>query len=72
MTGRREMKESPTHHLCSFCARDRELHVGIFLPISEEEREFGEEAIVGMACGGDGLGVRVTIDATFERFCAAH
>lgn len=66
------MRENPTHHLCSFCAGDRELHVGIFLPVSEEERKLGEEAIVGMACGSDGLGVRVTVDATLKRLCAAH
>lgn len=60
------------YHLCSFSASDREFKIGIFLPVSEKKREFGEEAIVRVANGGNGLGIGIAIDATLQSLCAAH
>jgi hypothetical protein len=44
-----------THHICSLSPSNGEFEVGIFLPVSEEEREFAEEAVVDVSGGGDGL-----------------
>lgn len=40
-----------TDRLCSFCASNEEFLVCITLPIYEEKREFGEEAIVDFTEG---------------------
>lgn len=50
----------------SLSACYREFEVGVLLPITEEQREFGEESIVDIAHRGDGLRTRVSVDATFE------
>lgn len=52
----------PAYHFCSFGTSDGELKVGIFLPVSEQEWELGQEAIVGVPDGVNGLGVRVAIN----------
>jgi hypothetical protein len=54
--------------LCCFGACYDELFVCVALPIHEEQRELGEEAIVDVAKGGDGLRTGVAIKAAFERF----
>lgn len=37
------------YHISRFRASDVELHVGIFLPVSEEQGELEQESIVGIA-----------------------
>lgn len=53
-------------HLGRLGAGDIELHVGIFLPVSEEKRKLDEESIVGIAEGRKSLGARVAIQATLQ------
>lgn len=57
---RRKCRSQP-YHLGSLCTSDREFQIGIFLPVSEEEGEFGEKPIVRVSSCGDGLGARVAI-----------
>lgn len=38
-----------THHFSRLGPADGKLQIGIFLPVSEEEGEFGEEAVVHIA-----------------------
>lgn len=54
-------------HLCSFRACDVEFEVGVLLPVSEEERELGKEAIVGVSEGREGLRARAAVQAAFKR-----
>ena len=54
------------HHLRCFRSSDRELQIGIFLPVSEQEREFCEEAVIVVADGVDSLRVGVAIDTTLK------
>lgn len=60
------------HHVCSFTPGDREFQIGIFLPVSEQQRELGEKPIIGMAHCGDCLRVGVPVDTTFECLCASN
>lgn len=59
-------------HLCRLGPRDRELEVCILFPVSEEEREFGEETIVKLARRGDGLRTRIAVETALQRFGGAH
>lgn len=54
-----------SHHLSRLGSGDVELHVGIFLPVAEEERKLEEETIVGIAERGQRLGARVAIETSF-------
>lgn len=60
------------YHLCSFSASDSEFKIGILLPVTEKKREFGQEAVVAVARGGNSLGIGVAIEATLQSLCAAH
>lgn len=60
------------YHVRSLGAGDGKLQVGIFLPITEQQRELGQEAVVNIAHGGDGLGVGVAVDSALERFASAN
>lgn len=40
-----------TDHLSRLGAGNIEFHVGIFLPVPKEQREFNEESVVGIAEG---------------------
>ena len=53
-------------HLRSLGTANRELQVGILLPVSEEERDLGEEAVVDVANQLDGGWARVARNAAFE------
>lgn len=39
-------------HLCRLWARNVELEIGIFLPVSKKERELEQESVVCVAQGG--------------------
>jgi hypothetical protein len=53
-------------HLSSLGTANGELQVGILLPVAEEQRELGEEAVVDVANQFDGGWVRIAGDAAFE------
>jgi hypothetical protein len=53
-------------HLSSLGAADGELQIGILLPVSEEERELGKEAVVDIANQFDSGWARVAGDAALE------
>jgi hypothetical protein len=55
-----------THHLGRLGAADGKFEVGVLLPVPEEERELGEEAVVGIADQLDGRGTRVARNAALE------
>jgi hypothetical protein len=55
-----------TYHLGRLSAANGELQVGVFLPVAEEERELGEEAVVDVADELDGRRAGVARDAAFE------
>lgn len=61
------MRYCTTHHLCGLGAGYLKLEVGVFLPVSEEERELGEKAVVGVAGGCNSLGTGVAVQATLLR-----
>jgi hypothetical protein len=58
------------YHLGRLGAANRELEVGILLPVSKEERELCKEAVVGVAHELDGRGTRVARYAALEVCCA--
>lgn len=60
------------YHLCRFSASYREFQISILLPVAEEQRKLGEEAIIGVTRSGDGLRVGVAVDATFKGLCSAN
>lgn len=66
------LKGTRSYHLCGFGSCDGKLQIGIFLPISEEERELCEEAIISVSCSGNCLWARVAIETTFESLSRAH
>ena len=49
------------YHFSRFSAGNGEFEVGIFLPVSKEQRELGEEAVVGVTRRRNGLRARVAI-----------
>jgi hypothetical protein len=53
-------------HLSCLCATNRELEIGIFLPISKEQWELVQKAVVDVAHQLDGRGTRVPGDAALE------
>lgn len=53
-------------HFSGFGASDGELKVGVFLPISVEQRELAEKEVVDVAHEFNGGWVRVTSHAAFE------
>lgn len=59
-------------HLCGLWARDVELKVGIFLPVSKEKRELEQEPVVCVAKGGKRLGAGVSVQATLEALAGAN
>jgi hypothetical protein len=59
------------YHFSRLRAANRELEIGIFLPVSEKEGELVEEAVVDVAHELDGRGTRVAGYAAFEVGCAA-
>lgn len=61
----------PTHHLSSLCAGDGELQVRISLPESIKQGIAGEELVVHLANGSDGLRTRVAIEAALLRLGGA-
>lgn len=61
-----------TYHLSRLCTCNAEFKVGIFFPVSEEQREFGKKAIVGLAGSGYSLRTRVAIEAAFLRLGGAY
>lgn len=66
------MKNSEAYHFCCFCSSDRKFHVGIFLPITEEEGESGEESIIDVSSRRDSLRARVAVETTLEGFGGTH
>ncbi len=57
---------SLVHHLGRFGSGDVEFEVGVLLPVAEEERELEQEAVVGVAQGGQGLRAGVAAQAAVE------
>jgi hypothetical protein len=55
-----------THHLRRLRTANRELEIGVFLPVSEEEREFSEEAVIDVAHELDGRRTGVSSYAALE------
>lgn len=55
-----------SHHLRRLSARDRELQVGILLPVPEQQRVLGQKAVVDAPHGRNGLRVGVAVDAALE------
>lgn len=49
------------HHFSRFSASNGKFQVGIFLPVSEQEWELGEESIIGISCGSNCLRAGVSI-----------
>ena len=60
-----------TYHFGGLGTSDCELEISIFLPVAEEERELGKEAIVGFSGGGDGLWAGVATQFAFLLFGSA-
>ena len=60
------------HHLCRLRARDVELEIRIFLPVSEQEGELEQESVVCVAQGGKSLGTGVPVQAALEAFACAN
>ena len=60
-----------SYHISCLGPRDGEFHVGIFFPVSEQQGELGEETIVDIASGRDGLGVGVAVNSTFQALAGA-
>lgn len=56
------------YHFRRFRASDVELEVCIFLPVSIEQRESREKAVVNLACRCDCAGAGIAIDATLLLF----
>jgi len=54
------------YHLRRLSAGDRELEVGILLPVAEKKRKFRKEAIVDFAQGGNGLRTGVAVDTSLK------
>lgn len=54
------------HHFGRLGAGDLELELGVLLPEAKVEGELGEEAIEGIAAGGERGGAGVAAQATFE------
>lgn len=54
------------YHLGSLCAANRELEVGILLPVTEEQWKLGEKAVVDVADKLDDRGTGVAGDTAFE------
>ena len=67
MVARAGHKSFKTYHICRFSARNRKLQIGIFLPVSKEQRELGEESIINASCCRDGLGIGIAVDASLKR-----
>lgn len=62
---------SASYHVGCLGPRDRELEVGILLPIPEEQRKAREEAVVGVASGSDRARTRVAVQSSFLRLGSA-
>ena len=60
------------YHVSGLSAGDRELLVGILLPVPKEQRELGEEAIINRADGCDSLGAGITIYSTLKGLRGAN
>lgn len=60
------------YHLCGLRARDVELEIRIFLPVSEEERELEQEPVVCVAQGCKSLGTGVSVQAALEAFACTN
>jgi hypothetical protein len=61
-----------TYHIRSFGSGDGEFQIGIFLPVSEQQRELGQEPVVDVAHCGYRLRVGVAVDASFEGLGSAN
>jgi hypothetical protein len=57
-----------SNHLCGFGAGNGKFEIGIFLPVSKEERVAGEEAVVGISEGSDGLWAGIASESTLLGF----
>lgn len=67
VNGRRNARyTSLVNHLRRLSTAYRELEIGIFLPVSEEERELPEEAVVHVAHQLNSRRARVACDAALE------
>ena len=60
------ISEKIAHHLCRFWAGDIKLHVGVLFPVSEQEGELEQEAIVGISKCRKGLRARVSVETALE------
>lgn len=49
-----------------------ELEIGILLPVAEEEWEFQQEAVVGVAKGRKRIRARVTVQTALESLACAN
>lgn len=64
-----EVRKRDSYKLRRLRPCNGKLEIGILLPVAVEEREFGEEAIVGISDGGDSLRGRVAIQSALLGFC---
>ena len=62
---------SSYYHFCRFGSCYRELKFRIFLPITEEQWELGQEAVVDISCCSYGLWTRIPVYAPLERLGCA-
>jgi len=61
-----------TYQFGGFSTSDGKIEVGILLPVSKQQRKLGEEAVVDVADGADGLGAGVAVDTAFESMRSRH
>lgn len=61
-----------SYYLRRFRARDRELEVGVLLPVAKEERELGEESVEDLSGCGYGLGAGVSVQTALEGLCRTN
>ena len=66
------IRAKETHHVCCFSPRDGEFQIGIFLPVSKKQREFGQESIKDVSRSCDGLGVGIAVDASLKRLSGTN
>lgn len=60
------------YHICCFRTGNGKFQVGVLLPISKQQGELGQEAVVDISYGGDSLRVGVAIDSSFEGLGATN
>lgn len=61
-----------THQLSGLCPCDGEFQICVFLPISEQEGEFGKKSVVAVSCNDNGLRTGIAIETSFQAFHRAN